>query len=215
MTTATGQLASISVKNLDGKAKGLIRPIPLILDYRNAKEFDLDIYNLEINTVEFGWIPTTVNQNEPNTEDYLNEASQWLIDNPNEILMLTDLQKLDEAKIIKNNEIRVHADYLIREAYSNPREGIVSDPDDHRNIMSVRRNNKSDKLAGEIALTQAEKDEAKTDQKLSEFEQKIINDRDDFILETNDIEIDDPDPIIQVENIIVPALNWNTWTPPL
>ena len=190
------------------------KPI-LVLGYRNAKEIKLNIYDVEINTLKFGWMPTTVNQNEQNTDDYLDEASQWLIDNPNEITMLSDLEKLDTAKDIKNKEIRIYADTLITDAYSNPQNGVTTDPTDHRNIMSVRRNNKSDKLAGEISLSQIEKDEAKIDQKLSEHEEKILINRDKFILDTNDIEIDDIDPIAQVEAIVVEDLLWTTWTPPL
>jgi len=122
----------------------------------------------------------------------------------------TDPELLQKQKDFKYIEVNNYADVLIEDAYSNPVQDIISDPIEHRNIISVRRNNKSDKIAGEIVLTQEEKDEAKTDQKLSEYEQKILTDSSK--VKEN---IDKLNTVQEVIDFNISAENWNVWTPPV
>ena len=50
----------------------------------------------------------------------------------------------------KTIEINEYANALIEDAYANPIQGTTTDSETHRNFMSVRRNNKANKLAGEL-----------------------------------------------------------------
>lgn len=84
-------------------------------NFKNAVEVNDPIYNVEMETIELGWIPLTVNQSNINTSlSYMVEVSQWLIDNPNLITMKPDTVKLEEAKQLKYPEIYAHADSLIQ-----------------------------------------------------------------------------------------------------
>ena len=122
----------------------------------------------------------------------------------------TDAELLQMAKKKRYLDVKVYAQNLIDSAYANPTQGVTADPQIHKEKMNIRRNQKADKLAGEIALTQAEKDEAKTDQKLSEYEYKIWDDADKAI--TN---IDKLNTVQEIEDFDISTQSWNVWTPPV
>lgn len=118
---------------------------------------------------------------------------------------------LESALTTKESEIDIYANLLIDNAFSNPTiDQTDINPRVQRNIMSVRRNDKSDKLAGEITLTQEEKDESKTDQKLSEYELKINQDSDKAKVNVNKL-----NTVVEVVNFDISAESWNVWNPPV
>lgn len=118
---------------------------------------------------------------------------------------------LDEAYNYMGNEIITYANNLVDSAFSNPTQTITDiDPSAQRRKINKRRNNRVDKQAGEIALTQAEKDMAKTDQKLSEYEVKIDDDKDKAI--TNMMKLN---TVEEVSNFDITAQTWTVWSPPV
>lgn len=118
-----------------------------------------------------------------------------------------DIELTKESKVVSANSYAIG---LIHNAYSNPIEGVEVDATIQRNVMSLRRNNKANKLAGEIALTQAEKDESKVDQKLSEYELKVLADADKVIANINKL-----DTVEEVNAFDITVQNWNMWVAPL
>ena len=116
------------------------------------------------------------------------------------------------SDVIKNKEreIYLYAESQINFAYSNPIQSISIPPDVQRKKMLIRRNQKTDKILGNIALTQIEEDEAKADQKLSEYELKIWNDADKAISNLNKL-----NTIAEVESFNISEENWNIWNPPV
>lgn len=91
-----------------------------ILNYRNAKEVKSPIFDVEIETAEFGWMPITINQSNIETElPHMVEISRWLINNPNKILMKTSSEMLIAAKDNKYSEILAYADSLSAIAENN------------------------------------------------------------------------------------------------
>jgi len=117
---------------------------------------------------------------------------------------------LERAYITKGNEIGVYSADLIEGAYANPVQGDVENPKVYRTQLNRRRANNADKLAGELSLGQPDKDQAKTDQKLSEYEVKISNDENKAL--SNMHKLDTVDEVMMFD---VPAQNWNIWTPPV
>ena len=186
-----------------------------ITNYRNAKEVNDPIYDIEIETVELGWINTTINQNAVETDlSHMVEISQWLIDNQDLITMKSEETKLAEALSAsqheKTLEIDIYAYELIDNAYSNPMQDVTVNPIIYKNDMALRRNDKADKLAGEIALSVDEKLSSKTDQKLSEYEYKISQDRNKAV--TNMLKLN---TAVEVNAFDVSAENFNEWLPPV
>ena len=115
-----------------------------------------------------------------------------------------------QAYETKEAEIDTYSDNLIANAYANPIQGITVNPDYYKKKINRRKSNKSDKIASEIELTDDEKNEAKTDEKLSEYEVKITADQDKAITNLHKLG--------GVENIMsfnVEAESWNVWTPPI
>ena len=122
-----------------------------------------------------------------------------------------DINSLTDAEAYAEKEAEIYAygNILIDMAYANPVQGVNTDPVFYKEKISRRKSNKADKLTGEIVLTQEEKDEAKTDEKLSEYEIKISNDQDKAISNLH--------KLTGVDNIMVFDIaneNWNTWIPP-
>jgi len=118
---------------------------------------------------------------------------------------------LEQAYEIKKNESDAYAQNLIDEAFTNPQIGVVTDGNAHKRRTESRRKDKADKQAGEIALTQDEKDEAKVDQKLSEFETKAWDASDK--VHGN---IDKEDTVNDVMAIDVETNTiWPIWEPPV
>ena len=122
-----------------------------------------------------------------------------------------DRMTLAEAVANKYAEADAYAQGLIDDAYANPVQGVTVDNVLHERIVNSRRKDKADKLAGEIALDQAEKDEAKTDQKLSEYERKCqeANDK----ARTNIDKGNDADEVMAMD---IPTITtWPEWSPPV
>ena len=118
---------------------------------------------------------------------------------------------LEYAYSVKKNEADAYAQNLIDEAFANPQIGITTDPDAHKRRTGSRRKDKADKQAGEIALTQEEKDEAKIDQKLSEYEIKCWDAADK--VHGN---VDKEDTVAGVMVIDVETnTTWPIWEPPV
>ena len=118
---------------------------------------------------------------------------------------------LEQAVDIKKMESEQYAQELIDDAYTNPQEGVITDGPTHKRRTESRRKDKADKQAGDVSLTQEEKDEAKIDQKLSEYETKCW-DASDKVLAN----IDKEDTVENVMSIDV-ATNtlWPVWEPPV
>lgn len=116
-----------------------------------------------------------------------------------------------QAQSVQISNINRYGNVLVETAYDNPTQEL-QDIDGHRykDKVNIRSRNKSDKLAGEILLTQDEKDESKTDQKLAEYEVKIGDDSDKAI--TNMCKLSTVDEIMAFD---IPSESWNVWIPPI
>ena len=185
-----------------------------ITQYQNPKQVRGTLFDVEANTEEFGWIPLSIDMDNVETDlPHMVQTSDWLLANDNLIDYKTaaeiEAEDLLIAQTAKKIEINNHADALIENAYSNPTQTTTADPIIHRRDVEFRRNDKADKLAGEISLTQAEKDEAKIDQKLSEYEVKIYQDSDKA--KTNMYKLNTS---TEVNAFDVSAENWNLWISP-
>ena len=145
--------------------------------------------------------------NPPQEDEVWEEGAGWTPE-------FTEAELLVRAQKAKTSEIERHAEGLIATAYTTPTQGDVAAPvnsDKHRDKMAHRRNAKADKLAtGSLTLTAAEKDEAKTDQKLSEHEGKIYTDSDKAV--TNMLKLTTS---VEVKAFNIEAETWTSWTPPV
>lgn len=110
----------------------------------------------------------------------------------------------------KEHEIDVYGEELINQAYANPVVDVIVDPTWHKKKVGRRKSNKVDKIVGEIALGQSEKDEAKVDEKLSGFELKIMDDQDKAASNLHKLS-----GILDIMAFDVVAENWSTWVPPV
>ena len=118
---------------------------------------------------------------------------------------------LDRAVEVKKNESDDYAQALIDDANANPQVGVVIDSSANKRRTESRRKDKADKQAGEIALDQEEKDQAKTDQKLSEYETKCWDESDKV-----HANIDKEDTVNDVMAIDVATnTTWPIWEPPV
>ena len=117
---------------------------------------------------------------------------------------------LQEAYSNKEQEIITYGDALINGAYANPEQGVTVNFTLYKSKVNRRKSNKADKLASEIVLTTEEKDEAKVDEKLSEYEVKISNDQDKAI--TNLYKLN---TVTDIMTFDVQAENWNVWVAPV
>ena len=121
------------------------------------------------------------------------------------------LYSIEESQQSKTNEIELYADNLVKNAYNNPTQSQTDiDGKRYKNKVNLRSKDKSNKVSGEVTLTQDEKDQSKTDQKLSEYELKIDNDTDKAI--SNMLKLNTVD---EIKSFDVSAETWNVWTPPL
>lgn len=116
----------------------------------------------------------------------------------------------EEAYLLKENEIIIYGDNLILNAYANPQVDLNVNPNHYLKKVNRIKSNKMDKLAGDIALTQEEKDEAKLHEKLSEYEIKISDDQDKAINNLHKIII-----VSDIIDFNIIEQSWNTWTPPI
>ena len=118
---------------------------------------------------------------------------------------------LSEAVALKYAEADAYAQDLIADAYDNPVQGTTVDGVQYEKLVNSRRKDKADKLAGEIALDQAEKDEAKTDQKLSEYENKTQTANDKARTEINK-----GNAAAEVLAMDIPTITtWPIWSAPV
>ncbi len=77
-----------------------------ILNYRNAKETNHPVYDLEIETAEYGWIPTSIDMDNVELElPHMVEIAQWLEDNAQLITMRSSVELVNENKESKLIEI--------------------------------------------------------------------------------------------------------------
>ena len=164
--------------------------------YANVFETTPPAYNTDTHKLE---------EDAPN-----NDGSQW-----NQVwiaIALTQTEmdaNLQRARDKKYLESEAHADSLISAAYANPTDGVTENPSTYKKMVNARERDKANKVAGEITLDQTEKDVAKVDQKLSEYDGKtwIANDK----CYTN---IDKKDFVSEVEAIdILTIVVWPVWTP--
>jgi len=123
-------------------------------------------------------------------------------------------QEIDDyiakAQKAKAQECDNYGQTLIDEANTHPQESITTYSEANKRRTEARRRNKADKQAGNIALDELEKDQAKIDQKLSEYETKVWKDSDKAI--TNMMKLDTATEIYAFD---VPAQNWTIWVSPV
>lgn len=142
---------------------------------------------------------------------YSRELDQWQADGG--VITPFDMYygwSESDAYKSKKQEIYKYGDDLITTAYTNPIQGVDTDPVFYKEKVSRRKSNKADKFVGGITLKQNEKDEAKVDEKLSGYEVKITNDQDKAIVNLH--------KLTGVDNIMifdVSAENWNVWAAPV
>lgn len=133
-------------------------------------------------------------------------SEKWAIENLSaEEISGIKLKELNK----KIEEIDKKFDSLSTIAYSNPQISVEKDPKNHKKDISIRTNNKLNKIVGEILLTQEEKDEAKLDQKLSEYEVKLSINKNKVL--TNLYKLTGAG---EINNFDVELENWESWTPP-
>lgn len=118
---------------------------------------------------------------------------------------------LEEAQASKYNESENYAQSLIDAAMANPQQGVTANAQIYKHRLNTRVQDKANKQAGDIVLTQAEKDQAKIDQKLSEYEGKCWDASDKAIKE-----IDKGTTVDEVMAIDIPTITvWPIWSPPV
>lgn len=128
-----------------------------------------------------------------------------------DILFDIVLITVDEAKEIKYYEAEEYAESLISQAYANPTEGAVEDAVRNSKRVKVRERDKANRIAGGITLTQDEKDQAKIDQKLSEYEVKCWAASDKAIEEINK-----GTDVYAIKALDISTLTtWPVWVPPV
>lgn len=115
-----------------------------------------------------------------------------------------------EAYAEKEAEIDAYGDALIDAAYASPAQGVVTNSGYHKKVVNRRKSNRADKMAGDTTLSEAEKEESKMDEKLSEYETKITKDQDKAF--ANLYKLSGVDSIMSFD---VAQQNWSTWTPPI
>jgi len=119
--------------------------------------------------------------------------------------------ELEAEKLNKKNEADAYGQNLIDDAYGNPQQGISTEAEIHKRRTESRRKDKADKQAGEITLTEEEKNQSKTDQKLSEYETKCWDASDKV-----HANIDKEDTVDDVMAIDVETnTTWPIWEPPV
>ena len=117
---------------------------------------------------------------------------------------------IEEAQDSKAAECDSYAQGLIDAAYAEPTQGSTVNSDRNKRRTESRRKDLSDKMAGEFTLTQAEKDQSKVDQKLSEYEVKVYDDSDKAVI--NMLKLN---TAIEIYAFDISAESWNVWTPPV
>ena len=111
----------------------------------------------------------------------------------------------------KGKEITQYANALIEDANANPTQGSMGgDALLNKKQLNRRRADRADKLAGDINISPPDKEQAKTDQKLSEYETKISADENKA--SSNMMKLNTVDEVMAFD---VPAENWNVWAPPV
>jgi len=117
---------------------------------------------------------------------------------------------IKNARDSKTDEIYGYGNNLVKGAYTNPIQGVTKDPNRYEITVAKRKSNKSDKMAGDISITQADKDVAKSDEKLSGYSVKIDADENkaiDNMLKLNTVQ--------EIKAFDVASETWNVWTPPV
>jgi len=132
-----------------------------------------------------------------------------LIDGTYTVTYVYEDISLEDAQAKKTAEINTYADNLVYQANTNPIDGVTMRAEDNIKKANTRRKDRLDKLASEKLLNEDEKNEAKTDQKLSEFEGKIWSDADKAISKMVKL-----DTTLEISNFDVSAQNWNVWVAP-
>ena len=161
--------------------------------------------------------PTAQGSYNPDIETWTEDPPAKTGEVYNQVWLLTPLtqQEMDDnlanAQTRKIAEIDNYADDLVADAYNNPVQGETIDGIRYRKQVGTRTKNKSDKMAGEIALDQEEKDQSKTDQKLAEYEVKAGTDDANKAV-TNMYKLDLPS---EVNAFDVAAESWTVWNPPI
>ena len=150
--------------------------------------------------------PPQTGQTEYNT---LTSSPMVLIDGVYTVTYVYSDIDLIDAYIRKGDEIRAYANQLVTDATSNPVDGLVVDPIDYAKVSNSARNDRADKISGELTLTQAEKDDAKNAQKLSEFEGKIWADAGKATSNMEKLST-----TLEVSNFNISAESWNVWIAP-
>ena len=159
---------------------------------------------------EYGYYTfVTPPQTESTEYNRLISSTMVLIDGVYTLTYVYEDVTLEEAQLTKTNEINEYANGLILDANSNPTDGVTMEASKNVNASTLRRKSRADKLSAEILLSEVEKNEAKNDQKLSEFEGKIGDDTDKAISNMMKLKT-----TIDVSLFDVSLENWNTWVAP-
>jgi len=90
---------------------------PTVTDYRNPQYIseDLNCVDLEINTEEDGWIPTTIHLNDDDTQPHIVQIKEWLQENTGLIAAYVPPTAEDIAAG-QAAEVRYQRDQRIKEA---------------------------------------------------------------------------------------------------
>ena len=119
---------------------------------------------------------------------------------------------LSSELIRKKQEAEQHAQALIDKTFSNPTQSDVDiNLKFHKKLVEARQNDKANRLAGGISLGIDEIDQAKTDQKLSEYEVKCWEAYIKAIAEIDKKSTAAEVVAININNITT----WPEWSPPV
>lgn len=118
---------------------------------------------------------------------------------------------IDRAYNTKGAGIIYHANALIENANANPTQELLGgDALLNKKQLNRRRADRADRVAGELPIDEVDKDQAKTDQKLAEYETKISKDENKAL--DNMYKLSTVDEVMAFD---VAGQNWNVWTPPI
>lgn len=101
--------------------------MPKVLNYRNPHFISKQggLVDLEINTAEYGWIPTSINMGDSDKQPHILQIKQWLTQNQNLIAPYVEhVATPSEVYESKVNYINNTRDVLLKDA-----NGTVTTPD--------------------------------------------------------------------------------------
>jgi len=167
-------------------------------------------YEPESNFFKDSTDDSITSDNIPNAsyENLISNIAQYLIYQSDPYFDIS----VEEAYIIKDNELMTHLEALKCTAELNPMIGVdLTDTCyDARSIRQLIQEDLVNKQIGEVTLDQDEKDEAKAYQKLTEHFRKLTE-----AIVKGKTNIRKLDTVNEVKNFDVEVdVNWPTWNPP-